>query len=409
MAASDGMTAGARAYDMLGRVSASVGRFARRQPPGFTPAAIVITAIVFVMAPIEVWRESQRDIAVSFPANPGPGELARLHARYARPVEEWPAPVLFRDADFTEFASLDILTRPTEGPDALRVELGRRLFSDPSLSGSGQLACESCHNRRLGWGDGLPVSFGDSRKTGKRNAPSLFSAGYKKALFWDQRAKSLEVQARGPILSPVEMNNHSVDQMVARVAADPVYRKGFERLEKNGGPDAEAVFSALAAFQRTLERPTRLDRFINGRHDALDPEQVWGLHLFRTKARCANCHNGPLLSDGKAHNIGLSFYGGRLSDLGVHEVTGERADAGAFATPSLRHVGRTGPYMHNGLFPSLSGVLRLYQIGGGRTVSGDAPADDPLARAAREKSPLIQPFHLTGEERRALVRFLEAL
>ncbi|OCW58637.1 cytochrome-c peroxidase [Hoeflea olei] len=399
----------ARAYDLLGRVSQSFGRFVRSQPPGFTPAALAIAAIVFVMAPIELWRESQRDVAIGFPADPGERDLLRLHERYARPVEDWPRPVLSRAADFTEFARLDILARPTEGPEALKVALGRRLFADPRLSGSGQIACESCHNRRLGWGDGLPVSFGDGRQTGTRNAPSLFSSGYKTALFWDQRAASLEEQARGPILSPVEMNNHSIDDMVDRVAAERDYREAFAKVEPGEALDADAIFAALAAFQRTLERPTRLDRFIEGRHDALDPEQVWGLHLFRTKARCANCHNGPLLSDGKAHNIGLSFYGRRLSDLGAYEITGDPADAGAFATPSLRHLSRTGPYMHNGLFGNLEGIVRLYEIGGGRTVSAEVAATDPIGRAASTRSELLLPFTLTRDERRALVRFLEAL
>ena len=109
-----------------------------------------------------------------------------------------------------------------------------------------------------------------------------------------------------------------------------------------GSPiDADRLARALAAYVATL-RPerTRFDDFIEGRADALDDTELLGLHLFRTRARCMNCHGGPLLSDHAFHNIGLSFYGRRNQDLGRYEATRDPADLGKFRTPSLRNVAR---------------------------------------------------------------------
>lgn len=135
-------------------------------------------------------------------------------------------------------------------------------------------------------------------------------------------------------------------------------------------------------------------------------QELWGLHLFRTKAGCANCHNGPLLSDQRYHNLAISFYGRKLEDVGRFAVTGDPVDVGRFRTPSLRGVSRTGPYMHNGIFPSLRGVVNLYAGGGGRdrkeqSTTTMAPPPQP--------DPLLKPRTLSAEEKAALVAFLETL
>ena len=90
--------------------------------------------------------------------------------------------------------------------------------------------------------------------------------------------------------------------------------------------------------------------------------------------RCADCtfsarrpaastaHDGPNFTDDRFHNLGLSYYGRKLQDLGRYEVTHQPADVGAFKTPSLRGAAQTGPYMHLGLF-RLTGVLNLYNAG----------------------------------------------
>ncbi|MFP3519803.1 cytochrome-c peroxidase, partial [Pseudomonas sp. SIMBA_077] len=83
-----------------------------------------------------------------------------------------------------------------------KADLGRRLFFDPRLSRSGQIACASCHEPDLGFADGRRVSFGHDRAAGRRNAPSLVASGLAKKLFWDGRADSLEMQALMPVVDP---------------------------------------------------------------------------------------------------------------------------------------------------------------------------------------------------------------
>ena len=107
-----------------------------------------------------------------------------------------------------------------------------------------------------------------------------------------------------------------------------------------------------------------------------------------------NCHGGPLLSDHAFHNIGLSFYGRRNQDLGRYEATRDPADLGKFRTPSLRNVARAGPWMHNGLFPDMRGLLRMYDAGMGRDPVPREPPD-PLAP---RKSEHIRPLDLSADE-----------
>lgn len=345
-----------------------------------------------------------------FPADPTPAELVVLRQAYSGPPAAWPRPRLLPEAHFVEMAPLQLHPRP-QAKDAGRARLGQELFEDPLLSASGQIACQSCHNRRLGWGDALPRSFGHGRAQGKRNAQSLFTVGYKPSFFWDGRAHSLEEQALGPLADQSEMANHDFTGLLQRINANDRYRSAFAALTGQAQIALDDVTSALAAFQRTLERPTRFDRFMRGDQTALSDTQIWGLHLFRTKAGCANCHSGPTLTDNGFHNLGLSFFNRKLEDLGRFAVTGEAQDAGTFLTPSLRHVARTGPYMHNGIFPTLAGLIRFYEAGGGRVRADQevAPERRPILDAVVGKSPQLRSFELTPAERAALLAYLNAL
>ncbi len=163
---------------------------------------------------------------------------------------------------------------------------------------------------------------------------------------------------------------------------------------------------ALAAYVATLRpQASRFDAFLGGDRNALNDTELRGMHLFRTQARCMNCHSGPLLTDHQFHNIGLSFYGRRNQDLGRFEVTRDPADLGKFRTPSLRNVSQAGPWMHNGLFADLKGLLRMYNGGMGREA---APADPPDPYAPR-KSEHIRPLDLSADDIDALLAFMKVL
>jgi cytochrome c peroxidase len=375
----------------------------------WTAGALVLAVSCFIST-FAPWPPSVAPLDSRFPALPSTADLASLRLAYSGAPSTWPRPRLLPGAGFAEMQPLKLHVAP-EGKDLELARLGSQLFEDPVLSASGHVSCQSCHNRRLGWGDALPTSFGHGRAKGRRNAPSLFTAGYKSLLFWDGRSASLEEQALGPLMDGSEMANGDVTGILERVNATDRYRSTFAGVTGRVSISLDDITAALGAFQRTLERPTRFDSYLGGNSKALTDTEVWGLHLFRTKAGCANCHNGPTLSDSRFHNLGLSFFNRTLEDLGRHGVTGITQDAGRFLTPSLRHVARTGPYMHNGIFPSLDGLIRFYEAGGGREREDQkvAPERQALLDAVVKKSSQLKRFELTPAERAALVAYLQAL
>ncbi len=332
--------------------------------------------------------------------------LAQVRTWYEKDSAQWPAPTLDEGVAHRELGPLPAMTHPEGNPADRAVEaLGKRLFFEPRLSGSRQIACASCHDPDIGWSDGRTTSFGHNRRQLARNAPSILNSGYRRTLFWDGRADSLEAQAVAVLSNVDEM--HSGDEVVvAHLTEIPEYVEAFQEVFGVDQPGLEQVAKALGAFERTVVSDTaRFDSFVAGRYKAMTDEELAGLHLFRTDARCINCHNGPLLSDDKFHNIGLSMYGRAFEDLGRYNVTGEAADVGAFRTPSLRDVTRTAPYMHSGLF-DIDELLRLYNAG---MPNDRVRASNPSTAPAPTKSPHLRPLGLNPTDLADLAAFLESL
>lgn len=335
-------------------------------------------------------------------------DVACLRLAYAGLQASWPKPEISEGAVWQELAPLPARApAPADNPTtAQKVALGRKLFEDPRLSSSGQIACASCHDPELGWGDGRSVSFGHDRQQGRRNAPSVAMSGFAESLFWDGRAGSLEEQIRHPIEDGKEMA-FSSPAMVERLNRSDDYPGEFGRVFGSSRITEKDIAQALAAFERSLvPRANRYDRFLQGQRELLTDQQLWGLHLFRTRARCMNCHSGPTLADNRFHNLGLHFYGRQRQDLGRYEVTQDVRDSGKFRTPSLRNVRKTGPYMHTGGFADLRSVINAYNAGMPRPKPKGEQGDDPLFP---KPDPLLRPLGLQKEERDAIVAFLETL
>ena len=341
--------------------------------------------------------------------------LEELRAAYSKPTNQWPRPNVDASVEFKELGLIPPMPYPDELPHNQKIyNLGYQLFHDGALSASGQIACASCHDPDLGWADGRRVSFGHNRQAGTRNAPTIENAGFLSALFWDGRASSLEHQALMPIQDPKEMN-FTLGELVTRLSNKEHYTRWFNESFGSEEITAQRIAQALATFQRTIvSRRSDFDYFLLSQQQT-DPKRkalynqrmsdkaLWGLHLFRTKARCINCHNGPLFTDGKFHNIGLTWYGRKYEDLGRYNVTKDPADVGKFKTPGLRGVMNTKPWMHNGLFADMTGIINIYNAGG---VPTKKDPDDPLSPVT---SPLLQPLLLTPDEKDALIAFLQSI
>ncbi len=327
-------------------------------------------------------------------------EPADLAEKYRRPPSEWPAFVVDDGVQAEDIAPLPALP-PVAWHTPESEELGKLLFFDPRLSGSGQLACISCHDPQLGWGDGRRVAAGHDRRAGRRNAMTLLNAAYFDRLFWDGRADGLLDLALQPIQSPAEMNA-DLEQVIARIRGTQRYLQAFEEAFGSPGVTGERIARAIASFVRSIVSSTsRFDRFAQGDYRRLTNQEIQGLHLFRTRARCMNCHNGPRFSDGQFHHTGLSYYGRRFEDLGRYDVTGNPEDRGKFRTPTLRDVRHTGPWMHNGLFDDFTGILRMYNRG--------IPVGARARPGAPKLSLLIRPLDLDDHEIEALEAFLGAI
>jgi cytochrome c peroxidase len=322
----------------------------------------------------------------------------------------WPKPTLDASvlSGFADIGPLGPVPHPADNlPNEAKVKLGKILFFDPRLSVSGQIACASCHEPQLGWGDGKRVANGHDRQLGKRNAMTIFNTAYYKELFWDGRASSLEDQARFPVQDHLEMNQ-DVGQMAARIGKIKGYEPLFEAAFAEKGITLDKILKAIACFERTVVSPkSRFDLFVSGKSNLLSDQEVLGLHLFRTKARCINCHNTPLFSDNKLHNDGQTLFGSSNEDLGRYNITHDTNDVGKFRTPSLREVAHTGPWMHNGNFPTLKDVVFFYDRGNPSPIQKKYKGDrDSLLP---KTDPLLQKLNLNDQEVDALLAFMEAI
>ena len=247
---------------------------------------------------------------------------------------------------------------PKENPTTpAKIELGKKLFFDPRLSGDNRMSCATCHMPDKAYADGLSLSPGAGGKPLERHTQSCLNVGFFRTFFWDGRAGSLEEQALGPIESAVEMNQ-PLDDLESELAQIPGYVAEFREVFGTR-PHRDGIAKALAAFQRTLVTGrSPFDRFLMGEKDALSADAKAGYELFRGEAGCIECHNGQLFSYGKFYRLGVSF-----KDEGRARVTGKKEDRFRFRTPSLRNIADTGPYMHDGSQKTLDDVVEFYYRG----------------------------------------------
>lgn len=309
---------------------------------------------------------------------------------------------------------------PADNPQTPeKIELGRMLFFDRRLSGDGTMSCVTCHDPGTGYSDGLPISLNYPTTKNWRNSPTLINIAYNESLFWDGRAKSLEVQALFPMMSAFEMNQN-LDYLEEELKGVPEYVDAFQKVF-GGEINRQRIAMALASFQRTIiSRNAPIDRYLDGDKKALTPEQKKGYEIFTGKGKCTECHSGANFTDNKFYNLGVpenpelvndprvtatmrftakvsgyKEYRSLTEDPGRYLVTKDQKDWKAFKTSSLRELALTAPYMHNGIYGTIDEIIEFFNKGGG---------DD------KNKSLLLKPLNLTDKEKKALKAFLlEAL
>jgi cytochrome c peroxidase len=291
---------------------------------------------------------------------------------------------------------------------SVKAQLGQRLFFDTNLSTPFGQSCASCHDPKTFFVDpdnNLPTSEGVLPELeGFRNAPTILYVAFSPlfhydreeglfmgGFFLDGRAATLIDQAKGPFLNPLEMANPDSFTVVNKVR-ESSYKALFKRVYGVGAfDDTRKAFNniadAIAAFERSsvFKRfDSKYDYFLAGK-TRFTAQEKRGRKLFEdsSKGNCAACHPSrpakdgtpPLFTDFTYDNLGVPrnpdnpFYdldrefnpaGRAFVDKGLGTFLGEAAENGKFKVPSLRNIAKTGPYMHNGFFKTLRGIVEFY-------------------------------------------------
>ncbi|MDO9424270.1 MAG: cytochrome c peroxidase [Methylobacter sp.] len=363
--------------------------------------------------------------------------LSALFA-YQQVGAEPDAVYLSSDSDENNLFGLPPVPIPANNPQTpAKIALGDKLFHDKRFSVDGTVSCANCHNEKLAFTDGLPVSVGHHGLTGTRNAPTVLNVAYNPSQFWDGREPDLEGQAKQPLINPVEHGLTDHKQVLEIVRTDPDYLATFQSVFEVSGKrlSIDHVAQAIASFERTLVAGNSpFDRYyFKDQSNALTEAQIRGFGLFVGQGRCISCHtieqDHSLFTDGRFHNIGIGINriqqdipaltqafleaknkarevdvmvltDKKSSELGRFAVTDDLSQIGAFKTPTLRNVELTGPYMHDGSLKTLKEVMVHYNNGG--VTNAGEPVNDFLSGG-------IRPLNLTDPQLDDLVDFMKAL
>ena len=312
-----------------------------------------------------------------------------------------------------------------------RAQLGQQIFTDANLSEPRGTACAACHQANMGFagnhGSTVGVALGSRPGAlGLRNAMTNSYASFVSAFqfvttageteasgghFWDGRADTLALQALGPLLNPLEMNNASRKAVVDKIAASayaPLFKQEFGSTIFN---DTDAAFTqigvAIEAFERSKLAPfsSKFDAMVRG-VTSFTPAETRGMALFQNPAKgnCAACHLMNATS-GKPEDSLFSEFTYYATGVPRNSAIPRNADplffdlglcgpdrvapvlpadvapgvtienfCGKFRMPTLRNVAERPAFMHNGFFKDLREVVRFYSTRNTSTVSNDLPA-----------------------------------
>ncbi len=273
-----------------------------------------------------------------------------------------------------------------------KFELGKQLFFDARLSGTGTMSCSSCHFADQAFTDGKATAKKDDGSMNTRNSPTMHNVGYLDRLYWDGRAKTLE----GNVLAAWKAQTGAKpDEVAKKIGAVSEYAAAFQAAFSEA-PSETTIPKALASFLRGLRSgDSAFDRWQAGDDKAVSDAAKQGYDLFRGKAGCFVCHTPPLFTDKLFHNVGIGMTAEK-PDVGAasDKALNDPEKTGAFKTPTLRDVAKTAPYLHDGSGKTLREVVALMSKGG---------IDN------KHKDKLMMDRALSDAEIDQLVAFLESL
>jgi cytochrome c peroxidase len=358
-------------------------------------------------------------------------------------------------SDATSDTNATTTTQEVKITEDEKIALGKAIFFDTNLSEPSGQSCASCHSPEAGFANPNhinPTSEGAvAGLFADRNAPTIAysqyspefyydGTGYIGGQFLDGRAATLEIQAGGPPLNPLEMHNTSKESYIDKLSKASYVEEFKHIYGQNIFADANKTYAAIGDAIAYYERTSQLSKFTS-KFDAfqkgdanLTEQEKLGLTLFAGKASCIACHPlknedlttvPALFTEYDYENIGVpknpnnKFYtmsseynpaGTDFIDIGLARNPQVIADGralenrGKFKTPTLRNVEITGPYMHNGVFTTLKQVVSFY----------NTRDSDPTKWGAPEVAENVNKVHigdlkLSDAEENAIVAFLMTL
>jgi cytochrome c peroxidase len=348
-----------------------------------------------------------------------------------------------------------------ESRDAMKVELGRRLFLDPALGRRGRVGCADCHQPEKGFSDPRSRSEDEERMLPRHSQPTLDLGGA--GFHWDGEFPTVRDLIDARVLPAAAAKERADTRFAARLAAsgrtdmsqtpavrsdgyggrgfqitpviaakatpvaarlaeDRRYDEGFRLAYGDTAISAERIGDAVEAYLATLRTSENaLDRFLAGREEALTGAARRGLDLFRGKANCSLCHavdvkdGRAALTDGKFHDTGVGF-NSRQGSLGQGGSGGGggRGRGARLPGPDLGRGAATLAEADNFSFktPSLRDIARTSPYMHDASL---ATLEDVVAYYDKGGTPnahldeRIKPLSLTAVERMDLVAFLETL
>ncbi|WP_211443309.1 cytochrome-c peroxidase [Collimonas humicola] len=301
-------------------------------------------------------------------------------------------------------ASTPITPAPDGGLSQV-ASLGKKIFSDQSLSASGKQSCATCHNpdNAHAQSNDLAVQLGGANLDvpGFRAVPSLRYLNLTPAFFFasdgtptggfnrDGRVNTLAEQSQRPFLAPHEMANGGKADVIAKLkqaAYVEEFRQVFGAAILDSSDDAfNRIQLALQQYQKedTAFHPydSKYDQFLAGKVP-LAAAELRGLALFNnpTKGNCVACHlsakgsdgSSPLFTDFTFDNLGVprnpaiaatadpAYYDLGLCGPDRTDLSNRSELCGKFKVPTLRNVATRKVFFHNGYFKTLREAVSFY-------------------------------------------------
>jgi cytochrome c peroxidase len=296
--------------------------------------------------------------------------------------EGWPQPVYrFKDNPVSENTFI----------------LGRALFYEPALSKDNSVSCGTCHQLFAAFANlDHELSHGINNLEGTRNSPGIFNLAWHPSFMHDGGINHIEVQPIAPITNPVEMGE-DLNNVIAKLQASEKYRQLFKNAFGSDEINTQRMMRSMAQFMAlAYSYNSKYDQFKRGEKGVqLNEQEMRGYSLFL--ANCNTCHKEPLFTDFSYRNNGLSV-DPLLNDSGRARITRDPEDLYRFKMPSLRNVGLTYPYMHDGRYLTLEDCLDHYTNSVTNTTNLD-PALKPsgLNLSPQDKKDLIAFLHTLSD------------